>query len=437
MVPDTIYAPASAIGGAIAVIRVSGAQAGKVASIATADLLGRPRMLLHTAIKDGEETVDDSMAVFMPAPGTYTGEDMVELHCHGGMQTVRRVLGLLASLGFRPAEGGEFTKRAFLNGKMDLSQAEAVMDIITASAEQSLKAAVSQLSGGVSRKIHAVESLLLDALSGIDAAVDYPEEAEDDTIEALPVQLKQSKDAIAALLQEGRRNRVLRDGVRVVIMGRPNVGKSSLLNAIVGEDRAIVTSVAGTTRDTLDARVSIQGIPVWLTDTAGIRDTDDLVERIGVERAQRAYEVADVVLLVLDASMPLTEEDDRLLKETKDACRVIVANKADLLGKAIFPDAVKPVSVSAASGEGMDVLLSKLAMLISPERADAGAITNERHLHALEWALRFLEDAMHAEELTLVATDIREALHCLGEITGTDVDDTIIDRIFSRFCVGK
>lgn len=437
MVPDTIYAPASAIGGAIAVIRISGALAGRTASIVTADLLGKPRMLLHASIMDGEETVDDAMAVFMPAPGTYTGEDMVELHCHGGMQTVRRVLGVLSSLGFRPAEGGEFTKRAFLNGKMDLSQAEAVMDIITASAEQSLKAAISQLSGSVSRKIHAVESLLLDALSGIDAAVDYPEEAEEDTVEALPLQLEQSKAAVSALLQEGRRNRVLRDGVRVVIMGRPNVGKSSLLNAIVGEDRAIVTSVAGTTRDTLDARVSIQGIPVWLTDTAGIHDTEDLVERIGVERAQQAYEAADVVLLVLDASMPLTEEDYHLLQETQGTCRVVVANKADLLGKAIYPDTVSPVPVSAASGMGMDTLLSKLAMLISPERADAGAITNERHLHALERALRFLGDALCAEELTLAATDIREALHCLGEITGTDVDDMVIDRIFSRFCVGK
>ena len=436
---DTIYAPASAIGGAIAVLRISGPRAGETVRILSADLTKKPREMRFVRILDGAETVDDSMAVFFPAPHSYTGEDMVEIDCHGGGQTVQRILALLSGLGFRPAEGGEFTRRAFLNGKMDLSQAEAVMDVITASAEQSLKAAMQQLHGSVSREVASIESLLLDALSGIDAAVDYPEEAEEDAYAALPEQLSHACGRIDRLLADGRRGRVLRDGMQVVILGRPNVGKSSLLNALLGQERAIVTSAAGTTRDVLDERTSIRGVPVRLLDTAGIRDAADEVERIGVTRAWKALETADIVLVLVDSSAPLTPEDMTLLQETANMTRIIVKNKSDLPSRCQLPEGMEAaaIAVSAKEGTGLDLLSDRILALAGPSRADAAGITNERHLHALEQARIAVASAMAAEELDCSATDIRSALHFLGEITGTDVDDAVIDRIFSRFCVGK
>ena len=382
---DTIYAPASAIGGAIAVLRISGPRAGETVRILSADLTKKPREMRFVRILDGAETVDDSMAVFFPAPHSYTGEDMVEIDCHGGGQTVQRILALLSGLGFRPAEGGEFTRRAFLNGKMDLSQAEAVMDVITASAEQSLKAAMQQLHGSISREVASIESLLLDALSGIDAAVDYPEEAEEDAYAALPEQLSHACGRIDRLLADGRRGRVLRDGMQVVILGRPNVGKSSLLNALLGQERAIVTSAAGTTRDVLDERTSIRGVPVRLLDTAGIRDAADEVERIGVTRAWKALETADIVLVLVDSSAPLTPEDMTLLRETANMTRIIVKNKSDLPSRCQLPEGMEAaaIAVSAKEGTGLDLLSDRILALAGPSRADAAGITNERHLHAL------------------------------------------------------
>ena len=290
---DTIFAPATALGGAIAVIRISGPRAADAVALLSLDVTRTPRRMCVVRIGMDGETVDDGMAVFFAGPRSYTGEDMVELHCHGGGQTVQRVLALLSARGFRPAEAGEFTRRAFLNGKMDLAQAEAVMDVINAGAEQSLKAALAQLHGSVSREVGAVESLLLDALSGIDAAIDYPEEAEADAYAALPEQLAAAQARIAALIAGGRQGRVLRDGLRVVILGRPNVGKSSLLNALLGHERAIVTGVAGTTRDVLDEKTSMAGVPVRLIDTAGIREAADEAERIGVDRAREALQPSD------------------------------------------------------------------------------------------------------------------------------------------------
>lgn len=436
---DTIYAPASAIGGAIAVLRISGPKAGETARILSADITKTPRELRFVRVLDGTETVDDSMAVFFPAPHSYTGENMVEIDCHGGGQTVQHILALISRLGFRPAEGGEFTRRAFLNGKMDLSQAEAVMDVITADAQQSLKAAMQQLHGSVSREVASIESLLLDALSGINAAVDYPEEAEADAYAALPEQLSAAHSRMERLLADGRRGRVLRDGMQVVILGRPNVGKSSLLNALLGQERAIVTSAAGTTRDVLDERTSIRGVPVRLLDTAGIRDAADEVERIGVTRAWKALETADIVLVLVDSSMPLAPEDRALIDETAGMTRIVVKNKSDLPCCCKLPDQIEAaaVAVSAKMGTGLEALSERILALAGPSRADAAGITNERHLHALERARLAVDSAMMAGELDCTATDIRSALHFLGEITGTDVDDAVIDRIFSRFCVGK
>ncbi len=432
---DTIYAPSTAIGGAIAVLRVSGPRAKETARIFDRGFASEPGMMRFVRVQDDKEPIDDAMAVFFSAPASYTGEDMVEIDCHGGHQTVQRILGLLSGLGFRPAEGGEFTRRAFLNGKMDLAQAEAVMDIITADAEQSRKAALNQLHGSVSRAIHDVEDVLLDALSGIDAAIDYPDEAEEDCIARLPEQLGAGRSKAERLLADGRRGRVLRDGLRVVILGRPNTGKSSLMNALAGFERAIVTDIAGTTRDVLDERLSFDGVPVRLIDTAGIREATDRAEQIGVDRALDEMRRADVQLVLLDGSAPLTTEDETLIETTENGIpRILVVNKCDLPRQTDYAGAI---SISAKTGQGLEELKREVLRLAAPQDADCNAITNERHLHALEQACAALCSAEQAEELDCKATDIRAALQALGSITGTDVDATVIDRIFERFCVGK
>lgn len=432
---DTIYAPSTAVGGAIAVLRVSGPRAKETARIFDRGFASEPGMMRFVRVQDDKEPIDDAMAVYFSAPASYTGEDMVEIDCHGGHQTVQRILGLLSGLGFRPAEGGEFTRRAFLNGKMDLAQAEAVMDIITADAEQSRKAALNQLHGSVSRAIHDVEDILLDALSGIDAAIDYPEEAEEDCIARLPEQLGAGRSKAERLLADGRRGRVLRDGLRVVILGRPNTGKSSLMNALAGFERAIVTDIAGTTRDVLDERLSFDGVPVRLIDTAGIREATDRAEQIGVDRALDEMRRADVQLVLLDGSAPLTTEDETLIETTENGIpRILVVNKCDLPRQTDYAGAI---SISAKTGQGLEELKREVLRLAAPQDADCNAITNERHLHALEQACAALCSAEQAEELDCKATDIRAALQALGSITGTDVDATVIDRIFERFCVGK
>jgi len=432
---DTIYAPSSAVGGAIAVIRVSGEDAGRVRELLDRDPTARARELTHARLMHGGEVIDDCMAVYFPAPGSYTGEHMAELNVHGGMQTVQRALGALASLGFRPAEAGEFTKRAFLNGKIDLSAAEAVMDVINADAEQSLKSALLQLQGSVKREISSVEALLTDALSGIDAAIDYPDEAEADALEALPASLAEAIARVDAMIAGARRGRVLRDGLRVAIVGRPNVGKSSLMNALLGSDRAIVTAAAGTTRDVIDEKLSMDGVPVRLIDTAGIREARDEAERIGVDRARAALRGADVVCLVLDGSAPLSAGDEALLRETAEDARVVLRNKCDLPQNCEYGG--EAIRVSAKTGEGLDALQRAILALAAPERADGSTITNERHIRALERALCALRDAAAAEELDCAATDVKNALHHLGSITGTDVDAAVLERIFERFCVGK
>ena len=433
MQADTIYAPATAIGGAIALIRVSGPLCPNIArAMLDRDVAKTPRMLRFVRVMDGEKVLDDGMACFLPGPGTYTGEDMLELSCHGGSRTVARLLERLSVAGARPAEPGEFTKRAFLNGKMDLSEAEAVMDVVSARAEESLKAALEQLHGKLSKRIHGIEELLIDSLSAIDAAVDYPDEVEEDVSSALPESLDRAQREIDALIAEGRQGRALREGVYVALVGRPNVGKSSLLNALLGADRAIVTDLPGTTRDTLDEETSFFGVPVRLVDTAGIRESGDLVEQIGIDRARAALDRADVAVLLLDGTQTLTEEDQRLLALTAGKNRLVLRSKGDLLQTR---DDFGELSVSAKTGEGLDELKRRIVALSGAR--EGAAITNERHIKALENAREALLHARTAHELTLIATDVRDALHHLGAITGRDVDADLIDRIFARFCVGK
>ena len=433
MTVDTIYAPSTAIGGAIALIRVSGPLCPVIArEMLDRDVTKAPRMMRFVHMQDGNAVLDDGMACFLPGPGTYTGEDMLELSCHGGSRTVARLLERLSKTGARPAEPGEFTKRAFLNGKMDLSEAEAVMDVVSARAEESLKAALDQLHGKLKERIVAVEELLLDSLSAIDAAVDYPDEVEEDVSLALPESLNRAKREIDALIAEGRQGRVLREGVYVALVGRPNVGKSSLLNALIGADRAIVTDLPGTTRDTLDEETAFFGVPVRLVDTAGIRESQDVVEQIGIERAKTALDRADVAVLLLDGTQTLTEEDEQLLTLTEGKTRLILRSKGDLLQT---EDGFGDLTISAKTGEGLEELKRRIVALSGAR--EGAAITNERHIKALENAAAALQHAGQVSELTLVATDIRDALHHLGAITGRDVDGELIDRIFARFCVGK
>ncbi len=427
---DTVYAPSSAVGGAICVIRVSGGNARTVAqAVLDVPIDGKPNFMRHAQVLRSGAAVDDCMAVFFCAPHSYTGEDMFELHCHGGMQTVRTVLEALREAGAVPAEAGEFTKRAFLNGKMDLSQAEAVMDVINAQSENSLHVALEQLGGSVGRRIRHAQELLLQVRAAIEAAIDYPDEAELD--ESHTAMLADSETELSALIDEGRKGRVLRDGLKIAMLGRPNVGKSSLLNALLGQDRAIVTASAGTTRDVLDERAVIEGVPVRLIDTAGLRDTCDEAERIGVERAKQAMEGADVLVMVLDGSVPPSDAERALLSETADRKRIVVANKSDL-GTVTRGDLI----VSCKTGEGIDALKARIASFAEASGQSA-CITNERHIRALELALDAVRHAQTQAEPDCISTDVQEALHQLGTITGTDVDAEVIDRIFSNFCVGK
>ena len=439
---DLIYALATPVGGAIAVVRISGPGAEALLRRVFTGR-GAPREMAYGRVVDGAgETLDEAMAAFFPAPRSYTGEDMAELYLHGGQVTVRRVLALLGCHA-RSARPGEFTERAFLAGKMDLAQAEAVMDLINAGAERSAKSALAQLEGRLSARITDVERELLDALSGLEAAIDYPEELEDDVTSALPEVLAAAERELQALAGAGLSGRVLREGARVAIVGRPNAGKSSLLNALAGAERAIVTQFAGTTRDVLEETVSMEGVPVTLYDTAGIRAADDPVERIGVERARLAAERADLLLVCFDAAAPLTEEDLALLRETEGRPRIAVCNKSDLpalwSAETLAAQGISACTVSAETGEGLAALRHAIAVRVAPEQESA-LVTNARHIEALQLAAAAVAEARQnagGAELELVATDLREALSALGQITGRTAAADLIERIFSKFCVGK
>lgn len=437
---DTIYAPATPAGGAIAVIRVSGPLAAAAGEALAKRALAHGR-LVHAPLAYAGIPLDDAMAVLFRGPRSYTGEDLLELHCHGGAEVVKSVLRALGALGLRPAEPGEFTKRAFLAGKLDLSAAEAVMDLISARAAASARSALAQLQGSVAARIAALEEELLACLAGADAALDYPEELEEDTLSALPAAVALSAREAESLAAEGRAGRALREGLSALLLGLPNAGKSSLLNALLGRPRAIVTPEPGTTRDLLSEETTLLGLPVRLIDSAGIRAVDGAAEREGVERARAAMAEADIVLLLLDGSAPLAHEALALLAEAPPGRTIPLRTKADLPAQwESLPDGARPLPISSATGAGLDALRSAIAERAGLEAALSAGITNERHTHALERAaeaLRAAEAAFARGELDCGITDLRDALYAVGEITGKDVDGAVIDRIFERFCVGK
>ena len=438
---DTIAALATAPGeGGIAIVRVSGPKAEELLSaLFTPVHPWESHRMYYGHIAFQGQALDECMAVLFRAPRSYTREDVAEIHLHGGAWAAREALAALYALGARAAEPGEFTKRAFLNGRVDLSRAEAVMALISAQGRRAARAAVRQLDGGVSGFIRAAQEELLSLLSGAAAAIDYPEEI---TWEEAAADLEGGARALAEKLESAcdeRGARIAAQGLEAVLCGRPNVGKSSLLNALSRQEAAIVTDIPGTTRDIVRADVMIDGLTVHFSDTAGLREGSDPIERIGVSRARRAIAGADVALIVLNASQPLTEEDEALLRDTQDAPRIVVMNQCDRQMILRPEDFEAPAVVSAVTGEGIPLLEKRIAAFGAG--AGESALTQQRHMDLARQAARSLLAAADAcrdgDPVDLAVIHLQEALACLGRVTGEQVDEKLIDEIFSRFCVGK
>ena len=448
---DTIAAIATAQGtGGIAIVRISGPGAGTILKSVFVPAVRREHFeshrLMYGWVKDAcAETVDEVMAVWMQAPRTYTREDVAEIHCHGGGVSAVAVLERVLEAGARVAEPGEFTKRAFLNGRIDLAGAEAVMQLINANSQAAARASIRQLQGGVSGFVRGVSDRLRDMLALLEASVDFPEEVDEEaTVDTLVSGLQEQIEAIRAH-SDDKSARLLREGASIVLAGKPNVGKSSLMNALLHQQRAIVTDIPGTTRDVLTERISIGGILAQISDTAGQRVTTDPIERLGVDRARQAAERADVVLIVLDAAQPLDPSDEALVAEA-DERAVICLNKQDLeaviSAKQLRSMTEAPVlEVSATSGEGLNALMEELTRRLSANDADGGRMTVSRHIEAARAAAACLERAIEAATcglpLDTAAIDLREALNLLAEITGENATEAVIDRVFESFCVGK
>ena len=452
---DTIAAIATPPGeGGIAVIRISGADAENIATKIFARAQGKngrlaSHRLYHGEIHEPQSNcmVDDVLLTIMRKPRSYTGEDVVEIHCHGGAFLSRKILGLALSQGARQAEPGEFTKRAFLNGKMDLSQAEAVLDLIRARTDKAAALALTQARGELSKWVHGLREELLDILVQVEAAIDFPEE-EIELLKRPDViqKIGNLRSEILDIISTYEWGRLFREGARVCICGRPNVGKSSLLNALLGQERVIVTPVPGTTRDVIEEAINLDGLPVVLWDTAGLRETDDQIEQMGVNLSRQYLEKADALIVVLDGSTRLTQDDEVLLRNV-EARKVLIAVNKDDLPQVLSPEDLSRFSdsivrVSAKSGEGINVLQKKLRdLVIDCEREPAMVLTNLRHRNALlrgETALRHAETTLgegYAAEF--VAVDLNETRDALGEIIGTVSDENILERIFNNFCIGK
>lgn len=446
---DTIAAQATAPGeGGIAIVRVSGPLCCQVMDRVFRARNGKPlqnRMLTFGRVVEGDEVVDEAMAVLMRAPHSYTREDVGEIHCHGSQALVRRILLLMMNAGARMARPGEFTCRAFMNGRIDLTQAEGVMRMIRAGSERAMRSAVRQMEGGVSAYVRTAREAVVTQLSQIAAAIDFPDEVEEvQTAQEVAQACRTLADQLLHSCN-ARAGRIEDEGLRVVLCGRPNAGKSSLLNALLGGERAIVTDVPGTTRDTLTECVQMDGMRVVLTDTAGLRATEDAVERIGVERAKKALDQADVRVLVLDGSSAVEEADVQALGGL--APHIVVLSKGDL--PTVVTDAqiracvgdVPRITVCAPRGEGLDDLRAALLAFVPEVGAESGALSQARHVEAARRACQSLQDAAAAIDagmpLDVAAVDLSAALDVLGEITGETLNEQVISEVFARFCVGK
>ena len=458
---ETICAISTALGeGAIGIVRLSGDEAFSIAEKIVRLPKGKTvESLASHTINYGNvvdpitnEKIEEIMLVKMVGPRTYTTEDVIEINCHGGIITIQKVLALCLEHGARMAEPGEFTKRAFLNGRIDLSQAEAVMDLIRAKTDKSMQLAMRQLDGQLSHLIQNLRQEILNTLAQVEVNIDYPEydDVEEMTLQLLREKTQQVLQGIRALLNTASQGKILRDGLKTAIVGRPNVGKSSLLNVLLREEKAIVTDIAGTTRDTIEEYVNVRGVPLQLIDTAGIRETDDIVEKIGVERSRKALNEADFVLLLLNQSEILQEEDIRLLETTKGMKRIILFNKTDLPSKLSTED-IAPyakeeeiVTTSMLNKEGIDQLEEKIAGYFfqgQMNERDATYLSNTRHIALLEKAEQALVEVQNGIEMEmpvdLIQIDFTRAWDLLGEITGDSVQDELLTQLFSQFCLGK
>lgn len=439
---ETIAAVATAPGtGALAVIRVSGPESVAVVQLCTAGKELRPRMASLVRVRDAHgRVIDECVATYFAGPASFTGEDTVELSCHGGMLVTRRVLERLLACGARPAEPGEFSRRAFENGKLDLTQAEAVMDIISAGSDLALRAAQNQLHGAIGNKVSAAADILINVAAHVEAYIDFPEEdIEPDTTDALRTQLDEVVDILRRLMATADEGRLLREGIRTAIVGAPNVGKSSLLNMLLGYERAIVSSTAGTTRDTIEETVALGGLCLRLIDTAGLHDSADAIECAGMERSRRAGAEADLLLEVADISQPRVS----LGLPATAAHRLLLLNKCDLPPHQDWAAVQGAIRLSCVREQGRDDLaraVESLFLLDNGERDSLAAI-NTRHRHALQQALDSLAAARMAllagESPEFVDVDLRAALDALGSITGRIDTDDILSRVFSTFCLGK
>ncbi len=463
---DTIAAVATAPGeGGIGIIRISGEKA--------ADILGcifvhreqgtppmdrqafefKSRCLYYGNIVDAatSEVIDEVLAVYMKAPATYTKEDVVEINCHGSMISLRKTLELILRHGARLADRGEFTKRAFLNGRIDLSQAEAVMDMISARTDTGFEAAVTQMEGKLSQSIKSIRDEILQLLAHVIVNLDYPDaDIEEITYAQLEKALAEIRLGIARLAETAATGKIIREGLNTVIIGKPNVGKSSLMNALVRESRAIVTEIPGTTRDTIEEIININDIPIKLIDTAGIRQTEDLIERIGIEKSKQSFNKADLVILILNAAEDLTEEDIHIIGHIKAAKTIVLLNKTDLGQflseehvKGLLPDA-SVIQTAIPEGKGIEALEKEISEFVYGGRVkqrQSVMITNVRHKELLEQARSSIDDALamcrSGEALDFIEVDIKRAWELLGEIVGDTVSEDIIDEVFSRFCLGK
>jgi tRNA modification GTPase len=458
---DTISAISTPMGeGAIAIVRLSGDEAIQIADKIFKGVGGKrlkdvPSHTIHYGhIIDPSsgQTVEEVMVTVMRAPKTFTREDVVEINCHGGLVSVNRVLQLVLTNGARLAEPGEFTKRAFLNGRIDLSQAEAVMDLIRAKTDRAMNVALSQMEGRLSKLIRGLRQTILETLAHVEVNIDYPEydDVEEMTHKILIEKAIYVRDEINKLLQTSQQGKILREGLATVIIGRPNVGKSSLLNSLVHENKAIVTDIPGTTRDVIEEYVNVRGVPLKLIDTAGIRETEDIVERIGVERSRQVLKEADLILLVLNYSEELTPEDEQLFEAIKGMDAIIIVNKTDLPQR-INIERVKEladnrpvITTSLLEEKGIDELeeaISSLFFTGAIEASDLTYVSNSRHIALLHQAKKAIEEAIAGIEagvpIDIVQIDLTRTWELLGEIIGDTVHESLIDQLFSQFCLGK
>lgn len=457
-VSNTIAAISTAIGEAgIGIVRMSGNSSIEIGKRVFKGIKNREldanenRTLAYGHIVNGEEIIDEVLIAYMRGPYTYTREDMVEIYCHGGIVAVRRILDLLLESGAILAEPGEFTKRAFLNGRLDLAQAEAVIDMIHSKTDKSYDIGLSQLEGSVSREIDELRGILMGIMANIVAEIDFPEEdIETKAMEEIKSEVKEIMDRLDALLVNSKRGQILRDGINTVILGKPNVGKSSLLNALSKKNRAIVTDIPGTTRDMIEEYINLDGIPLKIIDTAGIRDTADVVEKIGVDMAKGAVEDANLLLVMLDNSMKLDDEDVKILELAKDINTIVIVNKTDLdtvvdygVVSELLPDA-KVVKISILNNLGVEEILEEIKRMFFDGEIMVESdvyLSNMRHIDALKRARASIgsayEDIVMSVPLDCIEVDLNDAMEYLGQITGQSIGEDLLDKIFSEFCLGK